>query len=626
MKQVKRIDSQINILGMLFSGVLFLGILFQGLYFPTQYLLATTILLLMVIVALVKNRQKIQVDVYMLLSAVFCIIYCTDSIIVAADRYGAMLESVKIIAFFTVVFLSKSFIKDLASILRAFYRACLTMNFIGLLCYFHIFYVNDGVLRAKRYFRMQSLLQYANTTAILMAIGFVLTLYYIDFEKTVRAQTKFYLYAFLFLVGLLLTASKGAIAIFLLVMLVFLLLLKDLEKTLKVFILSAFAVPTAIAILWVTANGNLMLGAIILMVGTLLACCACIFSDRLQAKVKKGAILSVIALGSASGLGFVIVFWQKVTAISIYLTFVERAEYMSDALHLLATRPLTGIGGGNWGAMQYSIQSFNYAVQYIHNSVLQIFVDCGIIGGLLFVAIIVLFYHDYIKQYRREKDSLSLYVLAVVSLLLIHTSIDIDLNYPALLMVFAVLITSSTRERKPMLTVSSMYFIIGFSIICIGVGSLLFGQIAHNRAQVLTNQGHFEEAFAICQTNDFFMPMSSQNNMQKAVNLFKQSGDYQGAVAYIGIAQKYNPYESKNYVELYHFALQNKDYDTAFQTCVKLTELQRWKWENYDNALETLEKMKQTDKTLYEKYVLQGQVLIDKRAQIMTYLNTRKPY
>lgn len=79
-----------------------------------------------------------------------------------------------------------------------------------------------------------------------------------------------------------------------------------------------------------------------------------------------------------------------------------RLVIFSDALKLFRQSPIIGLGMGSFEHALKGVQSFPYVTQYVHNHYLQSMVDTGIIGLVLFVALIVISAAALLMARRKE--------------------------------------------------------------------------------------------------------------------------------------------------------------------------------------------------------------------------------
>jgi O-antigen ligase/tetratricopeptide (TPR) repeat protein len=115
-----------------------------------------------------------------------------------------------------------------------------------------------------------------------------------------------------------------------------------------------------------------------------------------------------------------------------------RLNLWKSAMYLIKERPVTG-----WGAGTYRYESgragLTTSTTFAHNSYLQVFAESGGIAFALFVAGIVLWIRNVVRNRSRLPDAqgnLLAGVLSAVSALMIHSLVDSDLYYFGIGVVF----------------------------------------------------------------------------------------------------------------------------------------------------------------------------------------------
>jgi tetratricopeptide (TPR) repeat protein len=208
---------------------------------------------------------------------------------------------------------------------RAIFISLMSIAILGLLAFFRVIYIPGAVIETTN--RLQSVIQYANTTALLMLIGILYSIHsYISNRKIGKL-----ICCLIFAVTLLLTGSRTSLMV-------------------------ALAVCTLYALIMSQRRGKLI--------------------------VSGSVVLAVLAV-----VGFNLFTDIRIFRISIFeATLVERYITYQDAISMMRGNWLLGIGTGNWQEWQFIYQSAPYNVKFIHNYYLQLLLDGGILAPLLFLA------------------------------------------------------------------------------------------------------------------------------------------------------------------------------------------------------------------------------------------------
>lgn len=299
---------------------IFVTLLLQGGYFTTGLLLLN----LMLTAYLLFSKQRIQTDIPLLMMLALFIVMLIWTMMKALDIDAAIHELMKY-ALFPLSYAVFTFIRNEARVGAVFYRAWIVLMVLGLLAVLG-FSVLPGMVTVQGN-RLQSLLQYANTTALFMGIGALYSFHLVFSNK----KYVYLLLGMLFCGALLLTQSRTTLVVFLIIV--------------GIYSFRSFR-----------ARGKMIFA---------------------------GAALSFIAALSFYG--------GRIANISIFEpTLVERFITFQDALRILFKETFgMGLGVGNWQYMQFVYQSAPYQVRYIHNAYLQAGMDGGLLALLLFGGIIL---------------------------------------------------------------------------------------------------------------------------------------------------------------------------------------------------------------------------------------------
>ncbi len=121
-------------------------------------------------------------------------------------------------------------------------------------------------------------------------------------------------------------------------------------------------------------------------------------------------------------------------------TFVERFLQMYDGLLCMAENPLLGIGAGRWELAKNLYQTGFYEAREIHSSIVQVGVSSGIIGIVLFAAVIV-------TALCKVRFSNKAYLVGIL-MILCHSFLDFTLSFVASgFLVFVLLSCGESVDR-----------------------------------------------------------------------------------------------------------------------------------------------------------------------------------
>lgn len=121
-------------------------------------------------------------------------------------------------------------------------------------------------------------------------------------------------------------------------------------------------------------------------------------------------------------------------------TLQERLIYFEDAIAAIKSNPF-GYGINMFKYKSYDTASAFYDVKYIHNSILQVTYDNGIIVGVLFIVLIVYSFVNILKN--KHKNTLlftSLYISIIA-----HSLMDFDFSFSTFSILFLFIIVLNNK-------------------------------------------------------------------------------------------------------------------------------------------------------------------------------------
>lgn len=125
---------------------------------------------------------------------------------------------------------------------------------------------------------------------------------------------------------------------------------------------------------------------------------------------------------------------ERVGAINLETaSAAARIHMYGDAWEIVKDYPLLGLGGEGWKAVYPRYQTAPYLSNEVHNGYLDILVNTGWVGLILFLTVLGYFITQLHLQYwRKSKDddfSDNVAVLAALAFVFLHAFIDFDLSY-----------------------------------------------------------------------------------------------------------------------------------------------------------------------------------------------------
>lgn len=232
--------------------------------------------------------------------------------------------------------------------------------------------------------------------------------------------------------------------------------------------------------------------------------------DNPQANTTMDAINLALASGSAETKRDF--FWSKWLPRTLYdrlfgfnhrdINVVTRFRYVQDAWEIIKDYPILGLGGHGWKARYTQYQSASYSSTEVHNHFLQVWVEIGIIGLLLFLGIWLAFIHTAFTLYKGEDEEKKIYAIAVgtgVLAVVSHSLYDFNLSLGAIgiflwALMGAVRSLSSPAAKARKLTVPAPVPIAISAVLLIFVFSLNIGHRSYIKGYESLQAGQFNSA------------------------------------------------------------------------------------------------------------------------------------
>lgn len=109
-------------------------------------------------------------------------------------------------------------------------------------------------------------------------------------------------------------------------------------------------------------------------------------------------------------------------------SFVLRLQYDIDALKLFAQSPLLGHGLASTEGFFTAVQPVYYESKYVHNHILQVMADMGLVGLVGFLGVLLGSAWLLLRRLRRQADPLAAALLAAWVMLNTHSLIEINFS------------------------------------------------------------------------------------------------------------------------------------------------------------------------------------------------------
>jgi Tfp pilus assembly protein PilF/O-antigen ligase len=117
------------------------------------------------------------------------------------------------------------------------------------------------------------------------------------------------------------------------------------------------------------------------------------------------------------------------------INVVTRFRYAQDAWSIVKDYPIIGLGGHGWKSRYFQYQSASYGSSEVHNHFLQVWVETGILGFLLFAGIWVSFTHAVFTIFKNGDQEKKVFAIAIgtgVLAIVSHSLYDFNLSLGAI--------------------------------------------------------------------------------------------------------------------------------------------------------------------------------------------------
>lgn len=264
------------------------------------------------------------------------------------------------------------------------------------------------------YNRLEGLFNYANSTAIFLALSSILYFFNYEWLSNEKYGKVFDIINLITISALFATESRGGILIYLFALIIG-------KKKLLNHKINMNVLGLVLAVLII----NKLMLAYFLICPILIY--FVIFIDlRTVKKIKNNIKTFRVIKSGLIIVGFIFIIYSYFNRL-LELSFTnsqlqERLVFISDGLNMLK-KNILGVGAGQYNKLQFLYQSANYDVKYVHNGYVQIGLDYGLIALLVFGLILILLAYEVIRNRRFNQW------LVVIVMILMHSVFDFTLSF-----------------------------------------------------------------------------------------------------------------------------------------------------------------------------------------------------
>lgn len=204
---------------------------------------------------------------------------------------------------------------------------------------------------------------------------------------------------------------------------------------------------------------------------------------------------------------------------------LARVLYAIDALGMIASHPVFGVGPDNWQYVYPFVQTSQYHVTIIHNSYLQFAVDAGCIALVpLFAFLVIGMKHLY--QLRDRESGMAAFMS--VALICLHSLFDFDFQF-GFIAIFVAFLMCDGGGKSIKVSRTWTGFLISLACLLLSVSGLL-AESFRTAASIANDRADYEWVMSTYKRNQLVF---NDKSMQSSyLNACYSSGNYSSAVSF----------------------------------------------------------------------------------------------
>ncbi|QEK13203.1 hypothetical protein FQB35_13500 [Crassaminicella thermophila] len=272
-----------------------------------------------------------------------------------------------------------------------------------------------------------------------------------------------------------------------------------------------------------------------------------------------------------------------------------RFAFYQDAFKIIRDYPIFGAGGGAWQTLYFMYQSYMYWSTQTHNYFMQLWIEIGTLGFILYLGFVgMMFFYTY--KYTRNTDDTKEKLLQITLCtawltLLIHSSMDFDLSLGAMAIflwtLFGMMNQTNITIQKLKIKNNMIRFIpiIISLLLVLGSWSLQLGQQYTKKAVGYVQNNIIENAIKYFEKATKYDPFQGSYHTDLATiyalvgkkeNLYTKK-----AIQEIEKATELEPYNSKILKKSARIYMELGQFDKGLEYIDRAVEVQPMNVDNY---------------------------------------------
>ncbi len=147
-----------------------------------------------------------------------------------------------------------------------------------------------------------------------------------------------------------------------------------------------------------------------------------------------------------------------------------RKEYAQDGFSIFLSSPIIGSGNGSFKNSYQSVQKTSYISSESHSFVMDLLSNYGVVGFVIFIAILLITIIKICKLYLVENEKESQYLVMILSSLIVliaHSTFDLDFSFMIIFILFAVVLGLVDNDKVVKLDFSKYIVIVCILLVSI---------------------------------------------------------------------------------------------------------------------------------------------------------------
>ncbi|WZL73634.1 O-antigen ligase family protein [Clostridiaceae bacterium 35-E11] len=292
---------------------------------------------------------------------------------------------------------------------------------------------------------------------------------------------------------------------------------------------------------------------------------------------------------------------QRLGSISLGTeTVTERTVFYKDAFSIIKDYPIFGTGGGGWSTLYRAYQTYGYSSAQAHNYYMQLWIEVGTVGIIIFAGILLAYIYHAFKTYRscEEPSAKANYatMFTVVMTILIHSAIDFDLTYASIGIIMWSIIgmqlaigeSVEIKEKKVGIKIPYVTTVFACILLVLSMGSSIASHSAKQSVYAI-QQNKIEEGIAKFKRASMIAPFDPTyaidyaNLLNNVAYQTKDEDQRKEAIDYMDKAVELGKYDFEILTNAARFYLRNEEMEKAFQVMENLEKYHPLNSNTYEN-------------------------------------------